>query len=154
MTHIIRTNSTNQDFITLVQYLDQELAIIDGNEHAFYAQFNKIDKIKHSLVAYQDGQPVACGAIKAYDHETMEVKRMYTAASARGKGVASKLLLELEKWAAELGYQKCILETGIRQPDAIALYEKNEYQIISNYGQYTGITNSVCFEKNITEQHV
>src|SRR6185436_21021693 len=60
-----------------------------------------------------------------------------------------KVLNELEKWASELSYQKCILETGWRQPDAIRLYEKNGYKRISNYGKYAGIENSVCFEKNI-----
>jgi putative acetyltransferase len=57
------------------------------------------------------------------------------------------VLAELEAWAAELGYPKCVLETGKRQPEAIALYEKQGYQRISNYGQYIGVENSVCFEK-------
>jgi putative acetyltransferase len=57
------------------------------------------------------------------------------------------VLSELESWAAELGYPKCVLETGKRQPEAIALYEKQGYQRIPNYGQYIGVENSVCFEK-------
>jgi GNAT superfamily N-acetyltransferase len=79
----------------------------------------------------------------------MEVKRMYTAEEARSKGIASMILAELEKWAAELNYAKCILETGLRQPEAIALYIKNGYKTIPNYGQYAGIENSVCFMKTI-----
>jgi putative acetyltransferase len=51
--------------------------------------------------------------------------------------------------AAEMSCNKCILETGNRQPEAIMLYEKNGYNRIPNYGKYKGIKNSVCFEKEI-----
>ncbi len=143
----IRTDSGNRDFQELVIYLDKDLSIRDGNDHAFYAQFNKIDMIKHVVVAYQNGFPVACGAIKEYDEDTMEVKRMYTVPDYRGKGFATIIIKELENWASELNYSKCILETGIKQPEAIALYEKNQYQRIPNYGQYTEVKTSVCFQK-------
>jgi len=66
---------------------------------------------------------------------------------SRGKGAASRVLTELERWANELLYKKCILETGKKQPEAIALYKKNGYKLIPNYGQYAEIENSVCFEK-------
>lgn len=146
-TKLLRTDSDNSDFISLVKLLDADLAIRDGSEHAFYAQFNKIDKIRHVVVCYEDNKAVSCGAIKEYDPETMEVKRMFTLPEFRGKGYASTLLAALESWAKELGYSKCILETGLKQPEAIAVYKKNGYRIIPNYGQYAGIENSVCFEK-------
>ncbi|HEY1008679.1 GNAT family N-acetyltransferase [Daejeonella sp. JGW-45] len=149
MIRTIRTNSENQDFRELVKELDYELAIRDGSEHAFYAQFNKIDLIKHVVVVYDDKTPIGCGAIKELTSDSMEVKRMYTSPESRGKGVASTILNELEKWAAELSYQKCLLETGKKQPEAIALYLKSRYNIIPNYGQYSGIENSVCFEKKL-----
>ena len=149
MIKIIRANSDNPDFISLVRLLDADLAIRDGNDHSFYAQFNQIDKIRHAAVLYDEDKPVACGAIKQYAEDTMEVKRMYTIPGYRGKGVATKVLIELEKWASELGYKKCVLETGKRQPEAITLYKKNGYRPIPNYGQYAGIENSVCFEKEI-----
>ena len=129
--------------------LDADLAIRDGDDHTFYSQFNKVDKIKHTVVAFENDQPVGCGAIKEYDQNTMEVKRMYTSPEGRGKGIASSVLSELEKWTSELSYKKCVLETGKRQPEAISFYKKNHYQIIPNYGQYIGIENSVCFEKNL-----
>ena len=149
MMQIMRTSSEDPDFMGLVKSLDAELAERDGKEHPFYAQFNKIDKIKHAVVAYENGQPVGCGAIKEYAPDTMEIKRMYTAPERRGKGIASTVLAELEAWAAELAYEKCILETGKKQPEAIGLYKKNGYKIIPNYGQYAGIENSVCFEKRL-----
>lgn len=147
MLTFLRTNSTHQDFISLVRQLDIELATIDGDEHSFYVQYNKIDKINHVIIAYENELPIACGAIKQFSENTMEVKRMYTLAPYRGKGTASGVLIQLEKWVAEMNYSHCILETGIRQPDAIRLYGKNGYLPIPNYGQYAGVENSRCFEK-------
>lgn len=145
-----RTSSDDPDFISLVRLLDAELAIIDGSEHDFYAQYNKIDKIRHVVVAYEDKEPIACGAIKQFDEDSVEVKRMFTSSKSRGKGIASQVLTELENWAKELKYKKCVLETGWRQQDAIRLYEKNGYTCIPNYGQYIGVENSRCFEKKLS----
>ena len=144
-----RTDSESYDFIELVKRLDADLAERDGSEHWFYAQFNKIDKINHVVVSYEGDKPVGCGAIKEYAPGVMEVKRMYTLPTHRGKGVASQILSELETWATELKYETCILETGKKQPEAIALYKKSGYYIIPNYGQYAEVENSVCFEKRI-----
>jgi GNAT superfamily N-acetyltransferase len=149
MIKLIRTNSDNKDFIELVKYLDAHLAIRDGNQHLFYAQFNKIDKIKHVVLAYEDNKAVGCGAIKEYAPKTMEIKRMYTSPESRGKGIAQQVLSGLENWARELSCNKCVLETGKKQPEAIRLYEKSGYQLIENYGQYAGVENSVCFEKEL-----
>jgi GNAT superfamily N-acetyltransferase len=149
MIKLVRTDSDNKDFILLVKHLDAELAVLDGDEHVFYAQLNKTDKIKHVIVAYENDKPISCGAIREYSPTIMEVKRMYTIPESRGKGIATKVLNELEKWTSELAYQKCILETGKRQPDAIWLYQKNGYKTIPNYGKYVEMENSVCFEKEI-----
>ena len=152
MIKIKRTDSSDDDFVQLVRHLDADLAERDGKEHSFYAQFNKIDKIKYVVVAYENDLPAGCGAIKEYQPDTMEIKRMYTMPDHRGKGIASQVLRELEIWASELSYTKCILETGKAQPEAIGLYEKNGYQIIPNYGQYAGIENSLCFEKDVQHE--
>jgi GNAT superfamily N-acetyltransferase len=149
MIKLVRTNSENPDFIKLVKFLDADLEIKDGEAHSFYAQFNKIKKIKHVVLAYENKIPLGCGAIKEYDTNTMEVKRMYTSPESRKKGIATKILTELEKWVFELSYGRCILETGKRQPEAIGLYKKSGYTQIPNYGQYSGVENSVCFEKEI-----
>ena len=149
MIKVIRTDSRNQDFVKLVQHLDADLAKRDGEDHGFYAQFNTIDRLKYVVVVYEDNDAVGCGAIKKYSQKTMEIKRMYTLPEKRGKGVASKVLRELEAWASELSYETCILETGKRQPEALGLYKKNGYTTIPNYGQYAEIENSVCFEKHL-----
>jgi len=147
MIQIIRTDSENTDFRSLVVLLDQELTIRDGKDHSFYAQFNKIDAIRHAVVAYENAVPVGCGAIKQYEAGIAEVKRMFVLPAYRGRGIAGKILAELELWAAELGYERCILETGKKQPEAIRLYQKSGYISIPNYGQYAGVDNSVCMEK-------
>jgi putative acetyltransferase len=149
MIKLHRTNSENKDFIELVEYLDADLAIRDGDDHSFYSQFNKIDQIKNVVVAYENDQPVGCGAIKEFEPGTFEIKRMYTSPESRGKGIASKVLTELENWATELSYKKCILETGKKQPEAISLYKRNGYGLIPNYGQYANVENSICFEKQL-----
>jgi GNAT superfamily N-acetyltransferase len=79
----------------------------------------------------------------------MEVKRMFTLPEYRGRGIAARVLEELEQWAVELSSHSCRLETGMKQPEAIRLYEKSGYRRIPNYGQYEGVFNSVCFEKKL-----
>jgi len=149
MIKIVKTSPANHDFIELVRLLDAELAIMDGEEHLFYSQFNKIDKILHVVLAYDDEKPSGCGAIKEYNRNTVEIKRMYVSPENRKRGIASEILSELETLASELSYSRCILETGKRQPEAIALYKKNGYKLIPNWGQYIGVENSVCFEKKL-----
>jgi len=147
---LIRTHSAHTDFMQLVALLDQELALRDGDEHSFYAQFNKVDAIKEVIVAYKNEFPVACGAIKAFSETAAEVKRMFVHPDYRNQGIAIKILAELEQWAKELGYSECVLETGKKQPEAIALYQKAGYQVTPNYGQYFGVDNSVCMAKPLS----
>lgn len=147
MFYVKRADTDHPDFIQLISELDQYLAAIDGDDHTFYNQYNGISTLKHVVIFYENDCALACGAIKRYDENRMEIKRMYTRPSARGKGVASKVLTELEIWSAELGAHSCILETGINQKEAIQLYRKMRYTEIENYGQYAGVENSFCFEK-------
>lgn len=149
MIELIRTTSDDSDFRELVALLDQDLAIRDGAEHSFYAQFNKIDKIRHVVVARRDGQAVGCGAIKEYEKGVAEIKRMFVRPEWRGQAIAKSILEELETWARELNFSECILETGKKQPEAIGLYQKSGYQLIPNYGQYENVENSVCMRKSI-----
>lgn len=142
-----RVNSTDSDFIALVKKLDEDLAIRDGEDHSFYAQYNGIENLNNAIVTLLDDQAVGCGAFKCIDEDTAEIKRMYTDEDQRGKGIASIVLDELEVWTKELGFKKCVLETGKMQPEAIALYKKQGYKIIANYGPYIGIEASLCFQK-------
>lgn len=143
----IRTNAENKYFYALVTQLDADLKSRDGADHLFYAQYNKANQIKHVVVAFENEMPVGCGAIKEYASDTMEVKRMYVLPTKRGQGIGSIILKELELWTRDLKYKRCLLETGKRQVEAMALYRKNGYAILPNFGQYENVPNSVCFEK-------
>ena len=145
----IKTTSDNIDFQYLVALLDEYLSFMDGDDHSFYEQYNKIDTLKNVIVCYNNNSPVGCGAFKVIDDETVEIKRMFVRPEFRGKNIAFNLLKELEIWASELKYKACILETGIRQIEAVALYKKASYQITENYGQYKNIENSICMKKLI-----
>ena len=151
MISVKRTNSKDSDFIALVKELDAYLKVIDGDEHAFYNQYNNIDVLKHTVVVFLNHEPISCGAFKAFDEDCVEIKRMYTKPNYRGDGYATKVLKELEYWAKELNYKACILETGKRQTEAVQFYQKNNYTIIQNFGQYKNVDNSLCFIKNIKE---
>lgn len=149
MYRVIRTGADNPDFIKLIKELDAYLKVTDGDEHDFYDQFNQPDAIKHVILLYVEDKPVACGAIKKYADTVMEIKRMFVSPAYRNKGYASKVLKHLELWAMELGYEKCILETGLRQREAIGLYYRRNYKLIRNYAPYENMKNSKCFEKSL-----
>ena len=144
-----RTSSADPDFIQLVVELDTYLADVDGDEHAYYAQFNGIDKIANVVVAYEGDEAVGCGAFKPYSDSVAEIKRMFTRPEHRGKKIGALVLDELESWASELGYEECILETGHKQKAAVRLYQNSGYAVIPNYDQYAGVDNSICMKKSI-----
>lgn len=144
-----RTNADDPGFRALVVELDRDLAIRDGEDHAFYAQFNTIAPLQHVVVVSDGDMPVGCGAFKAFGNGAVEIKRMFTAPTHRKQGVGAAVLGELERWAKELGHACCVLETGVKQPEAIALYTGRGYTVIPNYGQYAGMENSVCFQKRL-----
>ncbi len=149
MLTLTKTNSDHLDFQSLVAELDADLSIKNGETNDFFAKYNKIDLIQHVVVGYVEGKPVGCGAMKEFEPAVMEIKRMYVQKAMRGRGVAIKILKELEEWAKDSGYSKCVLETGYKMPEAIGLYRKCKYQVIPNYGQYENVETSICFEKVI-----
>ena len=144
---LVQTNQASKDFQQLVALLDAELAIRDGDDHAFYHQFNGIETLNHVVVAYDNGQAVGCGAFKAPNKEQVEIKRMFVLTAARKKGYATAILTALETWAAEIGFNEAILETGKAQIEALSFYPKQGYAIIPNFAPYVGVENSVCFKK-------
>ena len=103
------------------------------------------------VVAHLDGEIVGCGALKPLDREggVGEIKRMYTAPSARRRGVSRAILGRLEEIAGELGYRSLKLETGTRQPEAVALYESAGWHRIEPYGRYRQSPWTVCLAKEL-----
>ncbi len=144
-----RTSSNDPGFQTLVVELDKDLTGRYEERQAIYDQYNKVPDLQTVVVAYEIDVPVGCGAFKAFDETSVEIKRMFVSVDQRGKGIASAILKELENWAAELGYPNAVLETGNKQHEAIALYQKLGYSIIENYGQYIGLDTSICMSKSL-----
>lgn len=101
------------------------------------------------LVAFLDGRPAGCGAVRPHAEATAEVKRMYVDPAARGRGVGRALLQGLEDEAAALGYRRLVLETGIRQQEAMALYESAGWTPIPSYGAYRDSPLSRCYERSL-----
>lgn len=147
---LLRTNQEDTRFQELVKQLDAELAIRDGKDHAFYHQFNGIALLDHVVLFLNNDIAVGCGAFKVRTHDQIEIKRMYVLPSYRKKGIAKKLLTDLEKWGAELGYREAVLETGKAQTEALSFYPKMKYNIMPNFPPYEGIKNSVCFKKDLS----
>ena len=148
---IYRVSPPHEDLSELIRQLDADLAEKDGEDHAFYNQYNQLDGIQHVILAYQNGAAVACGAFKPFDEATVEIKRMFTVPAARGQGIAAKVLAALEGWAKEEGYSKARLETGKKMVAAIQLYTRGGYRSIPNYGPYMEVEDSVCFEKGLND---
>lgn len=104
------------------------------------------------LLARIEGRPVGCGGIRRHHDDVAEIKRMYVVPEARRRGVAQVLLGALEAQARRLGYRAIVLETGLRQPEAVTLYEAHGYSRIPNYGPSTETEWSICLEKRFDDQ--
>ena len=101
------------------------------------------------LVAWTDGAALGCGGVRAHHGDVGEIKRMYTRPTARRRGIARLLLAEIEDRARTLGYARLVLETGTKQPEAMALYESFGYTSITPYGQYADYPESRCYAKDL-----
>ena len=101
------------------------------------------------LIAYCDGDPIGCGAVRLLDHYTAEIKRMYVVPEARGKGVGARILAALEMECRRLGAYRLQLETGERQGQAVALYARAGFVRIPPFGEYINSPLSVCMEKKL-----
>ncbi|MDB4334962.1 GNAT family N-acetyltransferase [bacterium] len=143
----IRTDSENIDFQNLINDLEIYLTRLDEEAHIECKEYSRLETINHVIVAYINKEYVGCGAIRDYEKGIIEIKRMFVSEKYRKKGVAKRLLLELEIWAKELGFKNSILETGTMMVSAIKFYEKNNYTQIPNYGQYVLKSKSICFAK-------
>jgi len=149
MIQISHTDSSDKDFLYLIQLLDAELNHRYPEIQHQYVQHTKIDSINTVIVIYKNKIPAACGCFIIQNPQLVEIKRMFVHPGYRRQGLAQVVLKELEQWAIDLGYKCSILETGIKQPEAIALYRKSGYQTTDSYGPYKDLDNSLCFRKNL-----
>lgn len=147
---IKRTTANDAGFQLLVNKLDHELWNELKEDQATYDQYNLVVDIPTAVVIYNDETPVACGCFKEFDEQTVEIKRMFVQKDHRGKGLSKQILSELEQWAKEKNYQFSVLETSIHFTVARNLYSASGYKVIPNYGQYAGLSESVCMKKELS----
>jgi GNAT superfamily N-acetyltransferase len=129
--------------------LEAELVARYGGDAEPGAKPSAGDVLVTLLARAEDGTALGCGALRALDDEAVELKRMWVAPAARGRGVARVLLEALEDEARRLGFTRARLETGDRQPEAIALYERAGYEPISCWGPYAGAPHSRCYARTL-----
>lgn len=146
---ITKTTSENPDYINLITAFDGYLWAKYPELKTNYWGNNIIEINPNVVLIYFDGKAVACGCFKKYDANTVEIKRMFVSPEARGKGIAQKILQELEFLAAQKGFSYAVLETLHKQTAAIALYQKVGYEIVDNYEPYVGLKNSICMKKKL-----
>ncbi|MCA9790727.1 MAG: GNAT family N-acetyltransferase [Candidatus Eremiobacteraeota bacterium] len=140
------------DHVWLGRGCDQSLlAEAQAEMEAAYAQVELFEggQALLGLTAWWQGGAVGCAALCPFETGQVELRRLYVRPSARGRGVARKLLTRLEQLAAEAGYHKLVLETGLQQAGALALYRSAGYTQRAAYGAYTHNPQSLCFEKTL-----
>lgn len=146
---LLKTNSKNADFIELIQLLDKDLDERYGELQKQYDKLNKVDYINDVIVIYKSKAPAACGAFKEYNNNSAEIKRIFVKKENRQQGLAKLIVSKLEELVKDKGYKYALLETGIKQHEAISLYKNIGYEVIENYEPYVGNTNSVCMKKTL-----
>jgi len=138
--------------LALITALNEELSVIypePGVKH-FRLDPEEVAPGRGAFViARMAGVPVGCGAIRVIGLARVELKRMYVDPSARGRGVGRRLVLALEERARQLGATRAMLETGTRQGEALALYERCGYRRVEPFGEYLGSPLSVCMAKDL-----
>lgn len=133
------TEEVQQEYVD--RYGDRDATPVD------VGQFAGLDGA--FLVAEVDGVPVACAGLRRHGDGVVEIKRMFVREAHRRKGYARQLLTELESRARSRGFRRVVLETGLRQPEALALYPSAGYEPIPAFGHYAGDELSRCFGKDL-----
>ena len=96
-----------------------------------------------------EGTPVACAGLRRHDETAVELKRMFVRVAYRGRGLSRWLLARVEEEARALGYVRVLIETGLKQPEAMGLYESSGYEPIPGFGFYAGSPENRCYAKNL-----
>lgn len=151
LTEFVRTDGKNEDFIENCRLLDRDLDRRVGRQikREKYQKFNQLDEIREAVVVYEDQKPAGGGAIRKYDDDTVELKRVFVHNEYQGRGIGSRLVSLLMEWAAELGYQRMILETGELLAESCAVYKKLGFEVIPNYGPYADMPESLCMARDL-----
>jgi len=139
----------------LIDALNAELSAVYPEPGAIHFQLHAeevADGRGAFLVVYRAGAPVGCGAVRVLDAETAELKRMYVSPTVRGMGLGRRLVAALEAEARAVGVRRLVLETGVRQTAALALYRATGFHPIPLYGEYClSPETSVCLGKDLLD---
>ena len=147
---VLRTTSDDPRFLELVAELTAFTLEMDGEElHAQLSAHNKVDTIPYACIVMDCDRPIGCGGLRPYSDDKIEVKRVFVRPEARRTGAAADLMLELENWARELGFEQVILETSIEFHPALALYRSLGYIQTEKYDPYKNVDLSICFSKTL-----
>jgi putative acetyltransferase len=135
----------------LIAQLNAELSVIYPPAQRFHQlPAEDVDTGRgRFVVAWLDGSPAGCGAVRLRGGNQAELKRMYVVPGARGQGLSKAILTALEREAASLGAETVVLETGDKQFAALGLYESAGYRRIPCFGAYAASVTSVCLEKRL-----
>lgn len=146
-----RTDGKDIDFIENCRLLDMDLDRRVGKKikRDKYKKYNQLDEIQEAIVVYDDNKAIGGGAIRRYDNENIELKRVFVHTQYQGQGIGSRLVTLLIEWAIELGYNRMILETGELLAESCAVYRKLGFQVIPNYGPYLDMPESLCMAKDL-----
>lgn len=148
--HVRITEGSNDDFIRLVRLLDEESLAMVGDDNLPHKQFKQAKDDNTTVVVVYDGMtPVACGSFKNYNEDTVEMKRVFVRKVYRNKGLATKVMHNLEKLALAQGHAYAILETGGNIQATVDLYKHLHYDMIHNYGEYEKDMNCICMKKKL-----
>jgi len=149
---IQRESLSSASAVKLIQSLNAELSRTypeDGATH-FRLESEEVEAGQGAfLVAYDGAEPVACGAVRRIDPGTAEIKRMYVRPGFRGLGLGRKMLEALEAEARRLAVTRIVLETGVRQIEALGLYSQTGFARIPAFGEYLNSPLSICMGKDL-----
>ena len=153
---IVRVTITHPDATSLIEAVQAEyVARYGGRDDSPVDAGDFEDPLGRFFVGYLDAEPVATAAwrrspVKALGADvTAEIKRMYVVPAAQRRGLARRMLAHLEATAAEAGIEALVLETGMKQPEAIELYLSAGYEPIPGFGHYRGSDLSRCFARRL-----
>jgi GNAT superfamily N-acetyltransferase len=150
MLELRRSSPVDQEFLDLIEELDKELWERYPSTQQNHAAGNRVAADARAVVARAEGSAIGCACFRPASRiGAAELKRMFVRPERRGSPAAASILAEIENWAIEEGYSSMLLETGVRQPEALRFYGKRGYHRIPNYGEYEGNVESICMAKRL-----
>lgn len=146
-----QTENENMDFLMLCAELDDFLNHAIGGEEKRekYKKFNHTDTMDYVVIAYNNGEPAGCGALRKYSEREVEVKRVFVRESYRGQHIGSMILEALLSQAERMSFQRMILETGVFLSASVRLYQQYGFEAVDNYGPYQNMPESLCMGRDI-----